>query len=236
MKKVCIIPARSGSSLKDKNIREMAGKPLLAYSIEQGLASSCERVFVTTDSERYAEIARNYGAEVIMRPAKLAGALATDWGSMFHSLQHIESLYYYPDVVLHLRPTSPIRRMQDIENMLDMMHDPAIDSVRSVSLCKQTPYKMWHMEDGRLIPVIESQEYWNLPRQALPEIYAQNGCIDVVRAEIIHSGSYYDDNRGSMTGKNIRGYICPGWDIDTEQDWQEVAAIMEVLQCFISSS
>lgn len=217
---LAVIPARSGSkSVKDKNIRTMAGKPMIAYSIEHALnAPSIDRVIVSTDSEKYAAIAREYGAEVpFIRPAEYATDTALDLDVFRHALSFLkENEGYEPDIVVQLRPTYPIRDIQDIENMIKYLREhPEVDSVRCVAYANEIPYKMWYMDEkGLLEPLMKDiPECYNMPRQQLPKVYYQNACIDVFRANVVLE-------KNSMTGDNIAGYLMKeNFDIDTEEDF-----------------
>lgn len=189
MKKIlAIIPARSGSkSVPHKNIREINGKPMLAYSIEHGKQSKyIDRVILSTDSEQYAEIGRAYGAEVpFIRPAEYATDTALDIDVFEHCLRFLkETENYIPDIVVQLRPTYPIRDVADIDAMIEMLlENPEADSVRSIAPAKEIAYKMWRKgENGEIKPILtDIEEAYNRPRQELPVIYYQNACIDVVR-------------------------------------------------------
>ena len=134
---VCaIIPARSGSkSVPHKNIRQMAGKPMLAYSIEHALKSEkINRVIVSTDSEQYAQIARSYGAEVpFLRPEEYATDTALDYDVFLHALTWLqEKEGYEPDLVVQLRPTYPIRMISDLDAMIDRLWEQKeADAIRS---------------------------------------------------------------------------------------------------------
>jgi len=219
-KVLAIIPARSGSkSVKDKNIRLINGKPMLAYSIMHALQAKCiDRVIVSTDSEKYASIAREYGAETpFIRPAEFATDTSLDIDVFRHALEYLEQNEgYMPELVVQLRPTYPVRRISDIENMVKYMRDtPGISSMRCIAPAKEIPYKMWFKgEDGLITPVMtDIPECYNMPRQQLPKVYYQNACIDVVRAEVILK-------EHSMTGKIIAGYeMDENFDIDTEEEF-----------------
>ncbi len=243
MEVLALIPARSGSkSVIDKNIREVAGKPMLAWSVEHAKASKrINRVIVSTDSEKYAQIARDAGAEVpFLRPAEYATDTALDFDVFKHALTWLEEHEgYKPDIIVQLRPTYPKRDPADIDAMVDMLEaDPAADSVRSVALAGEVPYKMWlnaddhyagkslnHAENNTgsdagsnirtkgftLEPLMKDiPECYNMPRQELPTVYYQNACIDVMRASTILE-------KNSMTGDKILGYLMSeNLDIDTE--------------------
>lgn len=220
MKVLAIIPARSGSkSVQDKNIRPFNGQPLLSYSIRHALESSTiDRVIVSTDSEQYAAIARECGAEVpFIRPKEYATDTALDIDVFEHALKFLEEKEnYVPDIVVHLRPTYPIRNVADIDAMVELLNaHPEADSVRCIAPAKETPYKMWRKgEDGVLRPLLDDIfEGYNMPRQQLPKVYSQNACIDVVRGNTIV-------NQHSMTGGIILGYeMTHNFDIDTEQEF-----------------
>lgn len=220
---VAIIPARSGSkSVKDKNIRIMNGKPMLAYSIEQALRSSkIDRVIVNTDSLQYQAIAEEYGAEVpFLRPAEISQDTSLDIEVFQHALIWLQdNENYYADICVHLRPTHPIRNPADIDKMISILEaDPELDAVRSVSPAKQTPYKMWLFADEtshQILPVTscEVPEAYNAPRQKLPTAYMQNACIDVIRTDTILK-------KRSMTGDKIAGYRMEyDFDVDTESEF-----------------
>ncbi len=213
---LALIPARAGSkSIPHKNIQPLAGKPLLAWSIEHALASRhITRTIVSTDSPLYAEIARSFGAETpFLRPTVISGDQSTDLEAFTHALDWLrEHEGYLPEIVVHLRPTHPIRRAEDIDAMIELLlNDPDADSARSVVLAPETPYKMWSLgSDGRLAPIVPSEipEPYNLPRQVLPPVYLQNASIDVTRARTITA-------LHSMTGRVIRGYVMEqSYDID----------------------
>lgn len=229
---LAVIPARSGSkSVPDKNIREICGKPMLAYSIDHGLSSRyINRVIVSTDSRRYADIASAYGAEVpFIRPAEYATDTALDLDVFRHALKFLrDNEGYEADIVVQLRPTYPIRRVSDIDRMIEIcLSDDEIDSVRSMSEAAEIPYKMWldYGDDsvcGRVKPLITSiPECYNMPRQQLPKVYYQNACIDVFRPRVV-----LDMN--SMSGNVIVGYrMDENFDIDTEEEFIRVCEYLE---------
>lgn len=227
---IAIIPARSGSkSVKDKNIRVMNGKPMLAYSIGHAIQSNLiNRVIVSTDSPMYQEIAREYGAETpFLRPAIISADASLDIEVFNHALRWLaENEGYNADVCVHLRPTHPIRDPQDIDNMISiLLNDASLDSVRTVSPAKQTPYKMWlfpKKDSSIMTPLVtcDVPEAYNAPRQRLPQAYMQNACIDVMRAATILE-------KHSMTGDRIAGYKMQyDFDIDTEEEFLRAERFM----------
>lgn len=226
---LAIIPARCGSkSVPNKNIRVLNGKPMLAYSIEHALQSKLiNRVILSTDSIEYAEIGRSYGAEVpFIRPVKYATDSALDIDVFYHCLNYLkETEDYEADIVVQLRPTYPVRKVDDIDTMIELLiQNKDADSVRSMSLAKEIPYKMWKKgRDGTILPVISDlHECYNMPRQELPTAYYQNACIDVVRGDVIL-------RRKSMSGNTILGYeMKDNFDIDTEEELQIATKRLEI--------
>ena len=223
---LAIIPARGGSKgIPRKNINLFANFPLISYSIVAALqAESVTRVIVSTDDEEIAAVSRQWGAETpFIRPAELAQDHTTDLPVFQHALQWLkEHEGYHPDLVIHLRPTSPIRPRKCIDDAVDiMLRNPGTDSVRGVVPSGQNPYKMWrlHGENEPMTPLLTLdavEEPFNAPRQALPPTYWQTGHIDVIRPQII-----MDEN--TMSGKRVLPYLIDQRftvDIDTPFDWQ----------------
>lgn len=218
-----LIPARGGSKgIARKNLACLAGVPLIAHTIESARkAVSLDRVIVSTNDEEIAAVARNLGAEVpFMRPAELAEDTTPDLPVFVHALEWLERHEgYVPTFIAHLRPTSPFRTAQHIDEAVSLLRDhPDADSVRSVAVPSETPFKMWQIEGGRLSPLLaidREKEPWNLPRQSLPSVYWQNACIDVIRYDTIMV-------HGSMSGAHIVPYVMDAGmiDIDTPLDLQ----------------
>jgi N-acylneuraminate cytidylyltransferase len=193
-KVLALIPARGGSKgIPRKNVMIIGGKPLIAHSIEQALSSRCvTRTIVSTDDAEIAQVAKQWGAEVpFIRPAEYAQDLSPDIDVFRHALLWLqEQEGYSPDLVVHLRPTGPVRRVELIDQVIDLLDShPDVDAVRSVSLAIQSPYKMWRiLPSGEMEPVLcqsgvpDSQ---SLPRQQLPLIYWQNGYVDVIRPRAV---------------------------------------------------
>lgn len=221
--KICaVIPARSGSkTVKDKNIRLLDDKPMIAYSILDARSSKyIDKIIVSTDSSRYADIAREWGAVTpFLRPDDISGDQSLDIEVFRHLLRWMkESTYDYPELLVHLRPTHPIRNVEDIDRMISiMLEHPEIEAIRSVVPAQEVPYKMWIFNDDdkwmRPLVTCDIPEAYNAPRQILPQVYIQNACIDVIRTSTIL-------NKNSMTGEKIAGYKMDySFDIDTEEDF-----------------
>ncbi len=208
---VALIPARGGSkSVPRKNLLPVAGKPLIAYSILHAQACpSITRIIVSTDDDEIAQVARSFGAEVpFKRPAEAASDTATDFQVFQHALTWLsQHESYVPELVVHLRPTGPVREVSLIERAVQLMLDnPEADALRSVGTAEQTPYKMWRIEDSFLRPLIELPGYpeaHSMPRQKLPVAYWQNGYVDIVRPRTILELE-------SMTGQVVLPFVVEG--------------------------
>ncbi len=223
---LAIIPARGGSKgIPRKNIRNFAGYPLISYSIAAGLKSELvTRVIVSTDDAEIAEVARQYGAETpFMRPSVFAEDNTTDLPVFVHALEWLaENEDYHPDVVIQLRPTSPIRPLDCVDDAIRiLLNNPEADSVRGVVPAGQNPHKMWRLPHGEnaamrnLLDVNGIAEPYNAPRQILPPVYWQTGHIDAIRPRAILE-------QKSMTGRKIFPLIIdPNYtvDIDNLSDW-----------------
>ncbi|RYZ09461.1 MAG: acylneuraminate cytidylyltransferase family protein [Myxococcales bacterium] len=208
---LALIPARGGSkSVPRKNLLMVAGRPLIAYSILHAQnCPSITRIVVSTDDDEIAEVARRYGAEVpFKRPAEAATDTATDFQVFQHALRWLkEEQGYSPELVVHLRPTGPVRERALVERAVELMlQTPDADSLRSVGTAEQTPYKMWRMEGDRLKPLLELPGYpeaHSMPRQKLPTAYWQNGYVDIVRPRTILE-------LASMTGRVVLPFVVEG--------------------------
>lgn len=190
---IAIIPARSGSKgIKDKNIADVCGFPLLAYSIMAArMCSGVSRVIVSTDSQRYADIAKQYGAEIpFLRPAEISGSKAQDIEYLRHALQCLgESEGKVPEYLMLLRPTTPIRDIELLQQAIDIIKKNEMASaVVSVHYASECPYK-WMMvgEEGYLeSPFCEMKpDDVNLPRQSFPKLFIPDGYVDVLKSETI---------------------------------------------------
>ena len=248
---LALIPARGGSkSIPRKNILPLAGHPLIAYSIAAGLAAvTVTRTVVTTDDEEIADISRKYGAETpFLRPAELSQDDTPDLPVFEHALTWlVEQENYRPEIVVQLRPTSPFRRVWHVDlAVYRLLERPEADSVRTVCVPFQNPFKMWKIgHDGFMQPLatkskpsmpeiipesveispIETDfpEPYNMPRQFLPPVYWQTGYVDVTWSDTILV-------KKSMTGEHILPLIIDPseWiDIDSSADWRRAERMIE---------
>jgi CMP-N-acetylneuraminic acid synthetase len=232
LRTIALIPARGGSkSIPRKNILAFAGHPLIAYSIAAGLAAeSIERVIVSTDDAEIAEVARRYGAEVpFLRPVEVSLDDTPDLPVFQHALRWLSDREgYQPDIVVQLRPTSPFRRVWHIDQAVaSLIKRPDADAVRTVCTPFQNPFKMWRIApNGTMTPLMAVDgvtEPYNMPRQALPDVYWQTGYVDAAWAETILV-------KNSMTGSRILPLIIDPseWiDIDSPDDWRRAERLLE---------
>jgi N-acylneuraminate cytidylyltransferase len=222
---LAIIPARGGSKgIPRKNIRPFSGFPLIAWSIAAARQSrTVTRTLVSTDDEEIAAVARSFGAETpFLRPAALAQDGTTDLPVYLHALNWLaENENYRAEVVVQLRPTSPIRPRDCIDGAVHLLLEhPEADCVRGVVPAGQNPHKMWRLdpETGRMLPLLTVPglpEPYNAPRQVLPTVYWQTGHIDAIRPATILE-------KGSMTGEVLFPLVIdPRFtvDLDTPNDW-----------------
>lgn len=183
MKNIAIIPARSGSKgLKDKNIKELNGKPLLAYSIDAAISSGLfEEVMVSTDSELYANVAKENGASVpFLRSEEQSSDNAGSWGVVEEVLKKYEILGKKFDTVCLLQPTSPLRRTEDILAAYELLNDKIADAVTSVCEVDHSP--LWTMTLDETRSLCEFRKNLvNAPRQKLGQYYRLNGAIYIKR-------------------------------------------------------
>lgn len=227
---IAIIPARGGSkSVPKKNIREFKGHPLIAYSIgAASMANGIDRIIVSTDSPEIAEIAKKYGAEVpFIRPSEYARDDSPDIEFVQHMIGWLaENENSIPEYLVHLRPTSPIRNYEIIDDAIAMIkQDNRATSLRSGSRCIHPPFKWFQVGANGyfepLMPGLTNDEV-NNPRQEFPDVYIPNGYVDILKSDFIISS-------GLMHGRNMIGYRTEEIpDIDTELDIKKLEIYPEL--------
>ena len=221
MKILTIIPARGGSKgIKLKNLSKINGKPLVAFSIEHSLASKLiNRTIVSTDNEEIAKVSEEYGAEIpVFRSKELSGDRVLDLPVFEHMLTYLkEEENYEPEIVVHLRPTSPYRKAEWVDSAIKLLiENSSADSIRSVSEPSHHPYRVFEIKNKYLFPLMHEKhpEPYLLRRQDLPKMYYYNCVIDVTKASTIF-------NKKSMTGDKMLPYIMKpedSIDIDKPMD------------------
>lgn len=197
MEILAVIPARGGSKgIPGKNIKPLAGKPLIAWTIDAAKGSKhITRTIVSTDDTEIAEVARVHGAEVpFLRPAEISGDLATDVEFLTHALDYLkETEGYEPDIVLRLPPTSPLRTAAHIDEGIDvLLNDESLDAVRPIVEAPKHPYKFWKIsESGDVLEPFLPKEFTgfdepqNLPRQLFPKVHMHTGAMDIMRTKTV---------------------------------------------------
>lgn len=220
---VALIPARSGSKrVPDKNIRSLGEHPLLAYSIRAAIDSGVfDAVVCATDSERYADVARHYGAEVpFLRSADISGDKSPDIEWVVWTLHALKQAGREFDAFSILRPTSPFRLPATIRRAWSLfIDDRGADSLRAIEKCKQHPGKMWVMRGKRMLPLLpftnDGTPWHSSQYAALPEIYAQDASLEIAWTRVALE-------QNSIAGEAIIPFISQGmegFDINDPEDW-----------------
>ena len=236
---VALIPARSGSKrFPGKNIKRLAGHPVIAYSITAALQSGIfESVIVSTDSEEYAEIARYYGAEVpFLRPEQLAGDRSPDIEWVEYSLTMLKNNNREFDCFSILRPTSPFRLPETIQRAwAEFLQAGDVDSLRAVEKCQQHPGKMWVVRGKRMVPLLpltpEEMPWHSSQYAALPEVYVQNASLEIAWVRVVFEGR-------TIAGNMVIPFFTEGlegFDVNKPFDWEYAVHLIDNKQARIPS-
>lgn len=221
---IALIPARFGSRrLPDKNIRLLAGHPLIAYTVAAALQNGIfSTVVVSTDSERYAEIAQYYGAEVpFLRPPELAGDLSPDIDWVEYMLKRLQEGGRVYDCFSILRPTSPFRKPETIRRAWqEFLAEKGVDSLRAVEKCKQHPGKMWVVRGKRMVPLLSlsppEQPWHSSQYQSLPDVYVQNASLEIAWTRVVFE-------ERTIAGNVLMPFFTQGYegfDVNDLYDWK----------------
>lgn len=219
MRNIAIIPARSGSKgLKDKNIKELAGKPMMAYTIEAALKSGCfDEVHVSTDSQRYAEIACEHGANVpFLRSSELSGDTVGTWDVVKMVLQKYEKEWgmIFTSVAV-LQPTSPLRDSLHIKEAYRFFMEKQADFIVGVCEAEHSPLWMNTLPTDRNLNHFLNLETLSAFRQGLPRYYRINGAIYIGRTEYVQNNSNYYGEKSYAYIMNKKSSI----DVDDAMDF-----------------
>jgi len=225
---VALIPARSGSErVLDKNIRPLAGHPLVAYAIAAARqAGIFDRIVCSTDSGKIAEVAQRYGADVpFLRPAKFATATSPDIEWITHALEQLDEHY---DLFAIVRATNPFRGPNVLQRGLEqLLATPEADSIRAVELVKQHPGKMWVLEGKTMRPLLDQshlESAWHAGQyKALPEIYVQNSALEIAWTRVV-------SQTGTREGRVVAPFLTQGFEgfnIDDEEDWDRARRLLD---------
>jgi CMP-N,N'-diacetyllegionaminic acid synthase len=226
---VAFVPARAGSErVPGKNIRPLAGHPLLAYAIETACRSDVfARVVVSTDSEAIAEVARWYGAEVpFLRPPEYATATSPDIEWLSYTLERLTDSY---DLFAIVRATNPFRGPEAVRAGLEqLLATPEADSLRAVQRVKEHPGKMWVVDEPKrtMRPLLDQSHLdvaWHAGQyQALPEVYVQNSALEIAWTRVVAQ-------TGTREGRVVAPYFTrayEGFNVDDEEDWERAERLL----------
>ena len=220
---VGLIPARAGSKrVTDKNIRPLAGHPVMAYTIAAALQSEVfSDVVVSTDSEDYAQIARHYGAKVpFLRPPELAGDVSPDIEWLEYTLKKLAQDGRKYDCFSILRPTSPFRLPETIQRAWQaFLVEEGVDSLRAVEKCQQHPGKMWVVRGDRMMPLLPlsppEQPWHSSQYQSLPEVFVQNASLEIAWTRVVLQAR-------TIAGNVVMPFLTEGhegFDVNNPYDW-----------------
>jgi CMP-N,N'-diacetyllegionaminic acid synthase len=225
---LALIPARSGSErVPGKNVRPLAGHPLLAYAIATARqAGVFGRVVCSTDSEEIAEVARWYGADVpFLRPPQYATSTSPDIEWITYTLEQLPKRY---DLFAIVRATNPFRGPDAFRRALDqLLATPEADSIRAVEPVKQHPGKMWVVEGQTMRPLLDQSHLevaWHAGQyQALPRVYVQNSAVEIAWTRVV-------SQTGSREGRALAPFLTEGYEglnVDDEEDWERAERLLE---------
>ena len=227
---IALIPARSGSKrVSKKNIRELNGHPLLAYTITTAINSGIfDDIIVSTDCEEYAEIARHYGASVpFLRPSEFATDSSPDIEWVDFTLRSLEEQGRNFDAFFLLRPTSPFRLASTLLRAWnEFIAASNIDSLRAVQKCTEHPGKMWVVRNGRMFPIlpfeVNGKPWHSSPYQSLPEIFVQNASLEIAWTSVVAKTH-------SIAGSSHLPFFTvdhEGFDINNADDWTQAEQLV----------
>jgi CMP-N-acetylneuraminic acid synthetase len=220
---LAVVPARGGSKgIPRKNLQLLGGRPLVAHAVAAARAATLvSRVLCSTDDQQIADAARQAGAEVpFLRPPELAQDTSEDWPVFVHALDWLQQhSAWVPDLVVNLRPTSPLRTPRHVDDAIRLLLESGADSVKAVCLARQHPHKMWLRGPNALIEPFLKTAFRlgrgpDVPRAELEDVYWQNGVVDVTRYAVIRE-------QGVMIGRRVAGLVTElddSIDIDTPMD------------------
>jgi len=213
---LAIIPARGGSKgIPRKNIKLLNGRPLIYYTIKEALESNINKILVSTDDTEIKKISQKYGAEVMIRPKKLAQDDTSSIDVVIYILKKLEQIGQKFDIFILLQPTSPLRTKEDINEALNLFIENECESVISVNEVEHNPYWSFKIKDNYLQPLF-ANKYLKMRRQELPKVYMPNGAIFISKPSIL-------EKKRTFYIKRMLPYIIntgKGIDIDTEQDFK----------------
>ncbi len=228
---IALIPARSRSiRIKDKNIKKLNNIPLIAYTIKTAIDSKIfNRIIVSTDSLKYANLSKKFGAEIpFLRPKKISNSTNTDFEWISYTLNKLLNNHKEYDYFCILRPTSPFRTVKMLKSAWrNIKKQNNADSIRAVELCNQHPFKMWKYKQQIIEPIfkkkINSQPSHSVQYASLPKIYVQNASLEITKISVLKRYK-------NITGNKIIPFFTKnyeGFDINTPLDWNMAKILMQ---------
>lgn len=201
---IALIPARSLSkSIRDKNLVKLNNKTILEWAV-----ISCKKtklfskIVVSTDSKKYCNLAKNYGADIVLlRPKKISSDTSQDIEFVKHAIKKLHKLKF--EFIAHIRPTTPQRKISEIKNAIKIFQNSKYNSLRSVQEMSESSFKTFKLKNKKLLPIIPSKkdlDFFNRPRQFFPKTYQPNGVIDIYRKK-------YVSNKNKLFGKKVMAFI-----------------------------
>lgn len=212
---ICIIPARGGSKgIPNKNVIDVAGQPLVAWSIKQALNSKYinNKVFVSSDSDKILSLSKKYGAKTIKRPDDISDDKASSESAIFHAIFEIEKNYNSIDLVVFLQATSPLRETKDIDNAIKELLDKDLDSLFTASELED--FFIWTYDENSNLKSLNYDYLNRKRRQDVPSQFVENGSIYVFKPKVLF------DNNNRLGGK-IGMSLMDSWkvyEIDNLED------------------
>jgi CMP-N-acetylneuraminic acid synthetase len=215
---IALVPARGGSKgVPGKNVRMLAGKPLIAHSIDVAKAiPAIDAVYVSTENELIAKTAEGHGAQVAWRPEELAQDNSLVIDAIRHAVDSLEKEGRFVSTIVLLEPTSPIRRADFVKDCLEAVAEGGFESAATFCEGKVSPHRIWSIKDSQVHPFVEGANPW-LPRQAQPTGFELTGHVYVFRRENLN----VVDSPTFLIGR-IYPCVVPrelALDIDTEFDF-----------------
>lgn len=219
---VAVIAARGGSKgIPKKNLLDVAGKPLIAWSVEQALgAAGISHVIVSSDSDEILAVSERYGAVGVKRPDEIAGDVATSESAWVHALDAFEASHGAPDLVVAMQATSPIRESADIDDALAAFHEKGLDSLLTVAEIED--YFMWK-DDGPEGPEALNYDYkTRRRRQEIQKRFLENGSFYIFRPAMLRETS---NRLGGKIGLHVM-HRHKMFQIDRVEDVELCSVIM----------
>ena len=218
-----IIPARGGSKgIPNKNIVSLCDHPLISWSIHQAkLSKKITSVWVTSDDSEILDISKRYGANIITRPSKISTDKSSSESAWIHAIEHLEKFNNFPEIIIGMQATSPIRDYQDLDNAINSFINHKYDSLLTVGEIED--YFIWKLDNNKKLNPHNHDMDDRKPRQEIEKSYLENGSFYIFKPQLIRK------NKNRLSGK-IGMYLMEkykSFQIDNEEDLKICSAIMK---------